>query len=434
MRIALFILIFILFSPFSTYCETLTISEGLRLALKEENLIKIKEYEEKIAAQESKIARSPLLPKVEVSYGRSFLSHEPTAKNVLMGRPVEVPISERDFYTYSLSIRQLIFDFFGASSLYKHRKLGEEVKRIETEKVKNDVALQFLRYYFDLKEQEKTIVVLQKEVERLKAHLNDAKTLYQEGVITRNELLYTEVLLSDAHQRLINMKNLRKLTQSTLNKMMGKDLAQEITFEEPKRMPVLDQSLEEYIKEAESSRFELKIIQKAKDQLTYLKKAKKSEMLPRFFLEGKYTYTENRYQVYEGIRSLTLGVSLDLFEGGKTTSELKALDFEEKKILAEEKKAKDEIKLEVQKYYLDFLNAKERIRVTENAVRQAEENLRITEIKYKEGVGTGTEVLDAIAALSLSETNYYRALYDLMRAEAGLAHAVGKSLEKEYTK
>jgi outer membrane protein TolC len=138
--------------------------------------------------------------------------------------------------------------------------------------------------------------------------------------------------------------------------------------------------------------------------------------------------------VYEGIRSLTLGVSLDLFEGGKTTSELNALDFEEKKILAEEKKAKDEIKLEVQKYYLDFLNAKERIRVTENAVRQAEENLRITEIKYKEGVGTGTEVLDAIAALSLSETNYYRALYDLMRAEAGLAHAVGKSLEKEYTK
>lgn len=423
---------FLLLSFLPVCAEKLTLSEGLNLALKEENLIKIKEYEEAISVFESKASRSPLLPHIELSYGKVFLNHEPTSKNFLMGRPVEVPIGERDFYTYSVSVRQLIFDFFGASSLYRSKKLAEDIKKIETDRIRNSVAFQFLRYYFDLKERERMIEVLQKEVERLESHLNDAKSFYEEGVITKNELLYTEVLLSDARQRLINMNNLRTLTLSALNKMMGKPLHEKTIFEDPKRTPVLSKGVDDYTSEAHVSRSELKIVQKAREQLGYLRQAKKSEILPKFFIEGKYTYTENRYQLYEGITSVTLGMTMNLFDGGKTSAELKILDLEEKKISTEEKRLKDEVRLEVERYYIDFLNAKERLRVAENAIKQAEENLRISKLKYKEGVGTNTEVLDAIAALCLSETNYYKAFYDLLRAEAGLMHATGRSLQEEY--
>jgi len=46
--------------------------------------------------------------------------------------------------------------------------------------------------------------------------------------------------------------------------------------------------------------------------------------------------------------------------------------------------------------------------VTKDAVKQAEENLRITRVKYEEGIGTGTEVLDAVSLLSVAGTNQYR--------------------------
>ncbi|MCX7857225.1 MAG: TolC family protein [Deltaproteobacteria bacterium] len=424
-------LIIILFASYAQ-SEKMTLYEGLKLALKEENILKLKEQEETIAALEAKVVKSSYLPHLDVSYGKVFLNREPTTKNFFMGRPVEVPISERDFYTYSVTVRQLIFDFFGVWSSYQSKKIFEEIKRMETLKTKNTVALQFVRYYYDLKEQEKIAEVLQKEVEKLESHLNDAKALYDEGMITKNELLYTEVLLSDAKQRLINLKNLKSLTTSILNKMMGKEFHDKILFEEPKKEAVLIKSLEDYVSEAHEARPEIKIVQKAKDQLAHLKQAKKSELLPKFFLEGKYTFTENRYQVYEGITSVTLGMSMNLFDGGKTRNELKILDIEEKKINIEEKKIKDEIKLEVEKYFTDFLNAKERLKTMENAIKQAEENLRITQVKYREGVGTGTEVLDAIAALCLSESNYHRALYDMLRAEAGLIYATGRSFEEEY--
>lgn len=430
----LFLLVAILVICSPGYAEKLDLKEAIQLVLKEEASLKVKEYEEVISRYESATARSALLPKLELTVGGAILSHEPTARNVALGRPIEVPTSEKEFYTYSLTLRQLIFDFFGARTFYESKKVAEEIKQLELESLRNLVLYKFLKLYFDLKETERMIEVLEKEVERLEGHLRDAESLFQEGVITKNELLYTQVLLSDARQRLINAKNGRRLIISAINKMLGRNLNQELSFDDIKRKPEISEISDHYYDEALKNRIELRIIDKAKNQIELLKVAKKSDLYPKFFLEGKYTYTENRYQVYEGIGSLALGMTLNLFDGGKTRTELKILDLEQMKIRAEEKRIKEDIRLEIEKYYTDFKNAMERMKVMELSVKQAEENLRITKVRYKEGVGTGTEVLDAISALTLSETNYQRAYYDLLRAELGLNYATGKKLEEEYSR
>ena len=81
---------------------------------------------------------------------------------------------------------------------------------------------------------------------------------------------------------------------------------------------------------------------------------------------------------------------------------------------------------------LDAVNASEAIRVAAGAISQAEENLRITRLKYDEGTGIARDVTDAIALRTLSDTNYYRALYDYYRSEAGYLYALGKNLKDEY--
>ncbi|MDH5768653.1 MAG: TolC family protein, partial [Nitrospirota bacterium] len=100
--------------------------------------------------------------------------------------------------------------------------------------------------------------------------------------------------------------------------------------------------------------------------------------------------------------------------------------------LEQRSKLLDDIKLEVKKNYLDMENAGEKIQVTKEAVSQAEENLRINKIRYKEGIGTATDVLDAITLLTTAETNYYKSIYDLRRAQAGLMYAMGYDLVSSY--
>ena len=105
---------------------------------------------------------------------------------------------------------------------------------------------------------------------------------------------------------------------------------------------------------------------------------------------------------------------------------------EKDKMTIERRKQIDDIRFEVERYYLELTSAREKDRVTKDATSQAEENLRINRVKYREGEGTATDVVDAITLLTVAETNHYRSQYELLRAEANLIHAMGRDLVEVY--
>jgi outer membrane protein TolC len=125
-------------------------------------------------------------------------------------------------------------------------------------------------------------------------------------------------------------------------------------------------------------------------------------------------------------------MGVNLFNGGSTRADVLKSRSQQYQLLEQRAKLVDDIRLEVQRYMLDLENARERIQVTQDSMTQAEENLRINRIRYQEGVGTATEVLDAVNLLTVSETNYNRAIYDFRRAEAGVYYAMGKDLREVY--
>jgi outer membrane protein TolC len=183
---------------------------------------------------------------------------------------------------------------------------------------------------------------------------------------------------------------------------------------------------------AERQRPEIQIIAETMKALDLEKTARKAEYLPRLFLKGGYDYTENRYQVHEGNWSVILGMGVNLFQGGSTKAELMKIDSQRLKLVEEKNKLMDDIRLEVEKYLLDVNTARERVTVTRGAVEQAEENLRINRVKYEAGAGTATDVLDAVTLLSIAETNNYKSVYDLKKAEAAVLYATGTQLSEVY--
>jgi len=83
------------------------------------------------------------------------------------------------------------------------------------------------------------------------------------------------------------------------------------------------------------------------------------------------------------------------------------------------------VRLDVQNAYLKVKETADRIRTTEKAVTQGEENLRLNEERYKENVGTATDVIDADTLLTRTRVNYYTALYDHQMAKAQLLWSIG---------
>jgi outer membrane protein TolC len=183
---------------------------------------------------------------------------------------------------------------------------------------------------------------------------------------------------------------------------------------------------------AEKQRPEVLIADETVRSLELERRSKKADYYPKFFVRGSYDYLQNRYQTPDANWSLVLGLGINLFSGGSTKAEIRKLEYQKMRLLEEKDNLIDGIKLELKKYLLHSRSAKERIEVTKDAVQQADENLRINRVKYEEGVGTATDVLDAVTLLTVAETNYYKAIYDLSRAEAAVLYSLGVELAEVY--
>lgn len=410
------------------YAEKLTLPSGLKIVTEENRLIKIKQHEASISEADTLIARSGLLPHINAYYTQNYIEHQPGTR---IG-PQTVYTAEKSYYTYTLSVQQILYDFKGISSLHEASKKIFETKKIELSRVKNFVALQFALTYFELLESEKMIAVSEKEKERLESHLKVTKHLYTEGAITKNELLQAEVRLSDAKQKLLTARNMKKINTSRLNNLLAKSLTSPLEIEEVTRTIPVSFELNQAFEQAEKERHEVRIVDTTLEAVNLEGTSRKSEYFPKFFAEGKYNYLKNKYQLFEGNWSVMLGMNFNLLSGGSTKAELSKITLQKMKILIERKKLIDDIKLEVERYYLELVNAQEKVKVTKDAISQAEENLRINNIKYSEGIGTATDVIDAITLLTIAETNYYKSLYDLFRAEAGFMYSTGKDLLEVY--
>jgi outer membrane protein len=428
--LVILVLIFLVTSQAAAYSEVLTLPEGLKLVTENSRTIKISRYEEKMSEADTLIALSRMLPEVNASGSHTSLAHQPTA---IFG-PQQVPISENDFFAFSLSIQQTLYDFRKNSSRYEASKKMLNTKKMDAARTRNLVAIDFVLVYLDLLEAENLVKVSEKEVEQLESHLRDAKNLYEEGVITKNDLLQAGVKISDARQRLLTARNLRAVTASRLNNVLVRPLTADVQVEDIRESPArfVETDMGKAWEIAEKERPEILIADETLKALDLERKATEAEFFPRLFVKGGYDYTENRFQVHEGNWSVTLGMGINLFQGGLTRAELKKNESQRLRLVEEKNKLVDDIKLEVEKYLLSVRTAKERVEVTRDAVQQAEENLRINKVKYEEGAGTATDVLDAVTLLTVAETNNYKSVYDLRRAEAAVLYAIGTDLSEVY--
>ncbi len=419
----------------SASAGALTLGEGIREAVEKSRLVKMSLADESIAGDEALIDRARLLPSVNAEANGTALAYQPGA---VFGT-VSVPTAERNFIAYSLSVQQLVYDFRGSSSRYEATREKVNSRKFDTKRIRNLAAIDFALAFFDLLESERMVMVAGREVERLEAHSRDAASMYEAGVITKNDLLQAEVRLSDSRQRRLQTENLRSVNASRVNNALQRPLGTDVQAVDLREEDLAGLSeavrglpLEKAWETAEKKRAELLIVDSALKSLDFEERAKKAEYYPRIFAQGGVDYADNRYQVHETNWSLILGVRVNLFSGGSTAADVARTVHQRDRAREDRRRIVEGIRLEVERYVLEARSARDRVAVTRNSMQQADENLRINRVRYSEGVGTATEVLDAVTLLTVAETNYYRAVYDLGKYSIAVFYAIGEDLTEVY--
>jgi outer membrane protein TolC len=156
-------------------------------------------------------------------------------------------------------------------------------------------------------------------------------------------------------------------------------------------------------------------------------KAAKSEFFPTVSLFGSWETDDQSFASRAGNNWLA-GVNLhfNLFNGRADAAALAESRFQRQRASTMQEHLAQTIRLQVQRAYLDFETAARRISVSEQAVTQAEESVRIIRNRYKEGLATVTELLQVETALTAAKGNHLRALFDQRVGATNLELQVGR--------
>ncbi len=414
--------------PAQQKSRLITISEGIRILLKESRLIKISSYDNEISYQDSLVARSVLLPKINAFATETFLRFQPASK---FGAQT-VNTADRQSFSYGIYVYQTLFDFGKSILGWRSANESTQARRVNTDSVKRLAELEFITAYFNLLETEKMIVVFEKETESLEAYLKDVEHLYGQGLAVESDLLPAKVKLADTRQKLISARNGRQLAVAALNNILALPLGENTTIVDIGMTQPDFPQIDEAWKTAEVQRTELVFYAEQIKASQSSARAKALENLPELFVNGGYAYSQNEYVAHEDNLSVAIGAKMDFYDGGTARALLLKERARQGQLETRKDKLMEDIKLEIEDSYYALKNASEKVLVARTALDEARENTRAYRLKYAAGSATPTEVLEAIALETAAQTNYYNDDYELKRSYAKLMYSMGIDLALIY--
>jgi outer membrane protein len=399
----------------AAYAEKLTLDDSIKIALENNPTMHI--------------SRENLL-KADASIDEAFAAGMPniTAESTYQRLDkIQRSLNNLDNMSAALAITQPI-DIFGVIKTSKQAaKSGKASYEYEYEQTENDTVYEVKQAFYNVLRAQEYLKVQERTMAQLEAHVKDAQANYAVGTIAKFDVLRAETEVANARQGLISAQNGVQLAKSAFNNVLARPLDADVDLDEMPRSDFVNVTLAACIDTADSYRPEVLRAQsliKFSDQMT---KIAQLSSKPRFNLRWAYSYNfdDSELSPQGGSWQALLTTSSSVYDGGaaKAAADKAKSDANNARSAAEQ--IIKGVMLDAQQSHLRVNESKERITAADKGLEQAKEAKRLADVRYKGGVSTQLEVLDAQAALTLAETNYVNALYDYQIALAGLEKAVG---------
>lgn len=399
----------------------LSLAECLEKAERNNPDLRVLAWEPLVAEQGLRQALSARYPRLDGQVGYT-MQKEPQA-TIIMGREAEM--QDADFAHGRLEALYTIYDFGRREARISQARATADAVRGKVAARRSDVSLLVIEAYFGILENMQLVEAARDEITQVEQHRRMAQALFDEGVVTRNDVLQADVRLAAARQNLLSRTNRLDNVWLQLNYLTGAapefraDLGGTVDRSEAADSPADDGG-------ALDRRPEIQVLRKGVEASQAELEESRSAFFPELYTRLALEYVDNSKYREQTIMSAGLGLRMNLFDGFASSAARAKATRNLSRSQEQLRQGEMQVRLEIATARNDLRVAGERIIVAETAIRQSQENLRINHERYKERVGTATEVLDAQTLLTQARTDYFRAMYDRQVADARLRRALGE--------
>jgi outer membrane protein TolC len=319
-----------------------------------------------------------------------------------------------------------LYDFGRTGGHYRQAVARERITALQLARAGQTVEFDVAAAYLDVLLARASRRVQEDAVRRSQATLDDTVARRRGGVALKEDVLRAEVQLSESREALVVAREGEFNAVARLNNAMGRNAGLPLEVVDLDAEPPLRGALADLLDQAAGQRPEAGAARHAVAAAQEGRQATRGQFLPRVFVRASAGHTEGQNVITGWQEGAGLHVEAPLYAGGRHRGELRAADAEIEAALADAQIILDAISLQVNLAYRWVVAARELIDLSRTAVVQAEENLRLVRVRYRNGNATPTDIVDSEAALTRSQQRFFSATYTYLASLARLDYTVGQ--------
>lgn len=433
-----------------------SLKEAIAYALENNQQIKSADLEKKIADQLVLEILADGLPQVNANADLGHNFKKPTVpfdfesgiKGVLVNEGLIAPFvpgeaAGTSFVTdYSgsagISLNQMIFDgsfFVGLEAARTFTQLSYK-NHIKT---KIDIADAVSKAYYGVLINQEIKTLVEKNYNRIETLLKDTKALYQSGFAEKIDVSRVQVQFNNLNVEKTHIDKNVELSKALLKFQMGIAVGGEIELTDNISNLEYENIQPDVMKNfTYSNRIEISQMITQKDLNDLDIKNMRVKRIPKINLYASYGAASNSETFSDlttfsspnwfGVGVIGIKLNTPIFDGFRKKRQIQQKRIKAEQINLSFSQLKNSIDLELKQSAINYNKNKDNLRAQKENLSLAQEIYGVTKIKYNEGVGSNSEVLDADAALKQSQTNYYNALYEALIAKIDMQKALGTLL------
>lgn len=331
-----------------------------------------------------------------------------------------------------INISQILFDgtyLVGLSASKTYRELSE--RNLTRNKIATTVAVS--KAYYQVLVNEEQIKLIDANLKQLKQQLDETIQLNEQGFTEKIDVDRLRVLYNNLTTNRNTSLRMLSLAFGILKFQIGMPIHENLVIRDKLENISIENEL--YLVNDDSTaykgRIEYRLLETTKALNELQVKRLKYENLPKLSAFGNHniSYQNDHFKDLFKIsyRSTIIGLTLNIpiFSGFQQLNKIRQARIEVQKSQNNLVSAKNGIDLQIQQAQTQYQSGLESLSNQKSNIELANKVLRVSKIKYQEGVGSSIEVTQAQTALQEAENNYIQALFAILTSKVDLEAALG---------
>lgn len=325
-------------------------------------------------------------------------------------------LKEQDFKSSSFVGVMPIFMGLKLISAKKLTGYEKNVADYELIKTKNEVVSEVINAYLTCVFLESVVKLREDVLDGMRQHYSRAKKLFDEGIISQNNLLRAEVAVAEAERNYFDDKNKLELAYLSLKNLCNIPETTKITIDEKIQFTNFEFNIKDLSAKVEQDQPVLKIIQNKKEVVNQKYNIDKANFLPQVYAFGKYEIYPEYLSALEPRWTVGIQANINLFNGFKDYLKLQVNSYLEDEITNLENETRTKLNLWINKALTEYKNSINKYYKLESNIKLAKENLRSNEKRFESGMGTSLDVIDARLVLEKNELEKLNTIFENLKA------------------